>query len=191
MKMRPITWNGSGFRWSFALGGASAALMLALPTLVCGNGVGAFFATIALAALMAFALLVVAVIKMRRNGLAVLAMLCTFLMLAWALFRTSNDLRWSARWLVHSRSYKAKVVNQPSPEDGTLKHVEWDGWGFAGSYTSVYLVFDPSDRLARATKQHSPVKVSGIPCPVVSVHRLERSWYTVLFYTETDWEYCG
>jgi hypothetical protein len=84
------------------------------------------------------------------------------------------------------------VLNQPVPPDGTLKHTEWDGWGFAGAGdTTVYLVMDPSDKLAEAARSHSSGKFNGIPCAAVNVHRLERDWYTVMFYTDTVWDYCG
>lgn len=36
----------------------------------------------------------------------------------------------------------------------------------------------------------NPGKYPGIPCEVVRVRRLEKNWYTVLFYTEQDWNNC-
>jgi hypothetical protein len=72
-----------------------------------------------------------------------------------------------------------------------LKHVEWDGWGFAGSDTVVYLVFDPDNSLASAARIGAPGKLHGIPCEVPHVRRLEHQWYTVLFYTDTDWDHCN
>lgn len=50
-----------------------------------------------------------------------------------------------ARWQVWSRSYKAEVLAQPNSAIEELKHIEWDGWGWAGMGTTVYLVFDPTD----------------------------------------------
>jgi hypothetical protein len=38
--------------------------------------------------------------KVRRNSRAVLAMVCLFIVLAWALFKSSDDLRETARWLL-------------------------------------------------------------------------------------------
>jgi hypothetical protein len=132
------------------------------------------------------------VTRWRQNSRAVLAMVCTFLVLAWVLFRFSDSLRTAARWLVRSQNYKTQLLNHPTPSDGSLKHIEWDGWGFAGGGdTTVYLVLDPSDRLSEAAESHLPGKFSGIPCKAVRVHRLERYWYTVLFYTDTAWNYCG
>ena len=102
-------------------------------------------------------------------------MVGTFLVLAWVLFRFFDSLRTTARWLVRSQNYKTQLLNQPTPLDGSLKHIEWDGWGFAGAGdTTVYLVQDPSDRRSEAAESHLPGKFSGIPCKAVRVHRLER-----------------
>src|SRR5580698_10876482 len=68
-----------------------------------------------------------------------------------------------ARWLIWSRSYKAEVLAQPDSSNEELKHIEWDGWGWAGMDTTVYLVFDPTDSLSRADPRH-PEKYKGIPC---------------------------
>ena len=92
-----------------------------------------------------------------------------------------------ARWLVWSRSYKAEVLAQPDSANKELKHIEWDGWGWAGMDTTVYLVFDPTDSLSQAANSHHSGKYSGIPCEVHLVRRLEDKWYTVQFYTNYDW----
>ena len=84
-----------------------------------------------------------------------------------------------------SGGYKARVLAQPSGEE--LKHAEWDGWGFAGADTTVFLVFDPTDSLAEELGAQPPVKARGLPCEVVRVRRLDSQWYAVLFYTETYW----
>ena len=90
------------------------------------------------------------------------------------------------RWLLLSESYKAKVLAQPSNEQ--LKHAEWDVWGFpASGDTTVFLVFDPTDSLARESEALPPVNARGLPCEVVRVRRLDRQWYAVLFYTDTYW----
>jgi hypothetical protein len=92
-----------------------------------------------------------------------------------------------ARWLLWSRSYKTEVLVQPSSANGELKHIEWDGWGWAGMDTTVYLAFDPSDSLSQAASSRQPGKYSGIPCEVFLVRRLESRWYTVCFYTNYEW----
>jgi len=55
----------------------------------------------------------------------------------------------------------------------------------------VYVVFDPNDSLAAAARIGSAGKFSRIPCDVWRVRRLENRWYTVFFYTYTDWEHCS
>jgi hypothetical protein len=92
-----------------------------------------------------------------------------------------------ARWLVWSRSYKAEVLAQPNSANEELKHIEWDGWGWAGMDTTVYLVFDPTESLSQAASNRRPGKYRGIPCEVFLVRRLESHWYTVWFYTNYEW----
>jgi hypothetical protein len=183
--------RGSRFNWWLPAWGALGALIVLLPTLIWGNDVVAFFGSIPLAVIVLVILLAVAPVKVRRQALAVAAMICIFVVLVWSCFRSSDDLRTTTRWLIHSQSYKAQVLHQPMPSDGSLQHIEWDGWGFAGADTTVYLVNDPSDRLYEATGKHAPGKFIGLPCKVARVHRLESHWYTVLFYTDTDWNHCA
>ena len=91
------------------------------------------------------------------------------------------------RWLVWSRSYKAEVFAQRNPANGELKHIEWDGWGWGGEDTTVYLVFDPTDSLSAASQEHRPGKFNGIPCEVPLIERMEKNWYVVRFYTDEWW----
>jgi hypothetical protein len=91
------------------------------------------------------------------------------------------------RWLVWSRSYKAAVLAEPNSPNEELKHIEWDGWGWGGEDTTVYLVFDPSDSLSAASQEHRAGKFNGIPCEVPLVERREQNWYVVWFYTDERW----
>lgn len=91
------------------------------------------------------------------------------------------------RWLLRSAHYKAQVLAQPDPGAGKLRHSEWDGWGFAGEDTTVFLAFDPTDSLAAAVSRQAPVNAATLPCEVARVRRLESHWYAVLFYTDTYW----
>lgn len=101
------------------------------------------------------------------------------------------EIRDTARWLVLSRYYKQIVLAQPQSASGGLKHIEWDATGFAGVANNTnYLVFDPADTLATAAKGHRPGKVTGIPCEVLFVRRLESHWYAVFFYTDENWDGC-
>ena len=83
-----------------------------------------------------------------------------------------------------SQRYKSEVLAQSGGTTGELKHIEWDGWGWAGQDTTVYLVFDSTDSLAVAAANHAPGKFNGTPCEVAQVRRLESHWYTVQFYTD-------
>lgn len=105
----------------------------------------------------------------------------------WVVIGHSSALGTSARWLLRSQQYKAEVFTLPNVTNGELKHIEWDGWGWGGQDTIVYLVFDPTDSLSHAASSHQPGKYNGIPCEVFLVHRLESHWYTVQFYTNQDW----
>jgi len=96
------------------------------------------------------------------------------------------------RWFLLSKHYKAQVMAQPNTQNGNLKHIAWEGWGFPGVGDSVvYLVFDPKDALSAPATDRSHGTFSGIPCEVYRVDRLENGWYTVFFYTETDWDHCS
>ena len=122
------------------------------------------------------------------SHLSILSLFVGLLVTAWLI--TKNDD--AIRWMLRSQSYKNQVLALPKPADGYLKHVEWDGWGFAGAGdTVVYLVFDPNNSLAPVIHEKVSAKVSGIPCAVPKINRLESQWYTVLFYTDTDWEHCA
>jgi hypothetical protein len=68
----------------------------------------------------------------------------------------------TARWLLWSRDYKSKVLSQPSSSRGDLKHIEWDGWGWAGMNTAVYLVFDPTDSLSPAAKNQRTINLADL-----------------------------
>jgi hypothetical protein len=96
----------------------------------------------------------------------------------------------SARWLLKSRKYKSEVLLEPTGLNGELKHIEWDGWGWGRNDTTVYLVFDPNNALAHGATSGLAGKYPGIPCEVYRVRRLENRWYTVQFYTESDWNHC-
>lgn len=102
-----------------------------------------------------------------------------------------KTIRDSGRWLLWSRSYKAELMRQQKPSNGGFRHMEWDGWGWAGAGDTVeYLVFDPKDSLSAAASR-TKGKLNGLPCEVPTVHRLESQWYAVVFYTDYDWDHCS
>jgi hypothetical protein len=96
-------------------------------------------------------------------------------------------VRVTAKWLLYSHHFKTEVLAQSGSKAGDFKHIEWDGWGWAGSDTTVYLVFDPSDSLSAAARKQRPGKFNGLPCEVAQVSELEPNWYSVRFYTNEFW----
>jgi hypothetical protein len=108
------------------------------------------------------------------------------MVIAW----NSYTIRSSVRWFARAHRYKAEVLAQLSV-NGQLKHLEWDGWGGlpTGDWT-VYVVFDPTDSLSVAASHRSSGKLSGIPCNVDEVRRLESHWYSVTLAMNEWWEQC-
>jgi hypothetical protein len=102
-----------------------------------------------------------------------------------------SEVKTEARWLGSSHRYKTQVLAQPSPTNGEFKHIEWDGFGWAGQDTTEYLVFDQADSLSSAASAHRSGKFAGIPCEVPNVSRLESQWYVVTFYTNDRWGRCN
>jgi hypothetical protein len=179
-----------GFNWRFLLFGTSATLLLCLlDAWLESDGLLYFFVVIPLVSLVFLVLLVAAVIsKKNRRSLATLSMLVLFWLLSFIFVKNHFAIRNAARWSLRSRHYKAEVLRQPDPPTGELKHIDWDGWGFPGAGdTNVYLVFDPTDSLTPSVKNRQPGKLSGIPCSVPQMSRLERQWYAVTFYTDERW----
>jgi hypothetical protein len=80
----------------------------------------------------------------RLLALSVIAVIASVLI--WNFSEVKNE----ARWLLSSRHYKSEVYAQLAPTRGEFKHIEWDGWGWAGQDTTAYLVFDPADSLSLA-----------------------------------------
>src|SRR5580658_10163877 len=104
-------------------------------------------------------------------------------LIAW---NCSYTIRTAVRWAERSERYKSEVLALPKVT-GELKHIEWDGWGWAGQDTTVYLVFDPADSLSTPARNHAHGKFNGIPCEVAGVTQLEDHWYAVQFYTNEFW----
>jgi hypothetical protein len=130
-------------------------------------------------------LLILAIVK--RHVGSLLALLIFWAVSA-VLIKNYSAVRDECRWLAWSHQYKARLLAQGSSANAELKHIEWDGWGFPGAGdTTVYLVFDPTDALSAAARSHQPGKFGGLPCEVYLVHRLERHWYAVRFYTQEMW----
>jgi len=129
--------------------------------------------------------------KDRRKRLTLLSTLAAVWAVAVSVFAYQGQVRKTARWFVWSHTYKEKVLAQQAPANGELRHLEWDGWGWGGQDTTVYLVLDPQDSLSLAAASHQSGKFAGIPCEVPKVSRLESQWYAVTFYTNQEWSRCN
>lgn len=126
-----------------------------------------------------------------RTRLMVIATLLSYWLISGLIFRHFSEVRDASRWLFQAQTYKASVLALPVPPNGDFRHVEWEGWGFAGAGdTTVYLVVDPSDSLSGPAKNHLIGKFTGVSCAAYRIHRLEKHWYTVAFYTDTSWGQC-
>ena len=100
----------------------------------------------------------------------------------------SHPIRTAGRWAFNSGTYKTQVLSQAAPSPGDYRHIEWDGWGWGGNDTVVYLIYDPQDRLS--AQGGSTFMLDGKPCEVSGVRRLERAWYAVTFSTGAAWNDC-
>ena len=143
-----------------------------------------------LSLLFAACLVFFALRKKRTPNVSVFLVLPAYWVITAAFFVGRSDIRTHARWLLSAKPLKASLLNQPLPANGEFRHMEWDGWGWAGIDTNVYLVFDPADSLESAAKNHLSGRFPGIPCAVARVRRLERNWYSVEYYTDARWNEC-
>lgn len=118
-------------------------------------------------------------------------MAVVFVWACWGMAHHPFLVRAETRWLFGSNYYKNLVLAEPLPKDGSLRHVEWDGSGFAGTANNhVYLAYDPHDLLPTQLRVHSFGRFEGIPCGVVEMHRLAEHWYFVKPYTDYTWDEC-
>jgi hypothetical protein len=183
--------EGDRFNWRLPLSGALGACVVFLPIMVYGSDIALILYILGVAPVIGIlSLATVAIRKRLREPLSILLTLVAYVTVTGALLMNYGALRPALRWLVWSHRYKAELLAAPDSANGELKHIEWDGWGWGGQDTVVYLVFDPTDSLSAAAKSHSPGKFRGIPCEVPLVRRLEGRWYSVVFHTDTDWHHC-
>jgi hypothetical protein len=126
----------------------------------------------------------------RRRVMATAGVLALIIIVA-AFVWVYEPTRTGIRWLVESRDYKARVMAEAAPENGELRHAEWDMSGMVGMETAQYLVYDPKDSLAGAAASGEAGKFNGIPCKVPKLKRMESGWYVVTAYTAQYWGVCG
>ena len=187
--MTTVSTDGRRIPWKYPASAAVGALLLFIPSL----RANADFAEILYILASAFIVIVLTTFLVFRKDRrpAILSALIVFTSASLMLATHNYEVRSQLRWTFASARYRESILNQPTSTNGKLRHGEWEGWGWAGMDTTVYLVFEPTDRLASEIKSHSSGKFSGIPCEVSRAHRLQKNWYYVIFYTNTVWEYCG
>jgi hypothetical protein len=185
-----------GFNWRMQLYAALIALVLFIAINICPSDTALLLYIFLVAPLLLGSTICLAIFvvfsKNRRQYLGLVPTLAIFYAISAATFWHGFDIRSAARWLVWSNDYKARVLAQPQPPNGELKHIDWDGWGEFAQDFSVFLVFDPNDSLSGPANNGQYGKFNGIPCKVDVVHRMESHWYTVLFegYVNASWDSC-
>jgi hypothetical protein len=141
--------------------------------------------------LFALALLATSLARKRKPSKVYLLMLPVYWVVSAILFVNHPDLRLWTRWLLHFGALKASVLREPMPTQGELRHVEFDGWGWAGMDTVEYLIYDPTDSLEATVAARSKGRLPGIPCEVPLVRRMEHHWYVAMYYTNAEWNNCA
>ena len=143
-----------------------------------------------LVAILAGLVLIARVVAARSS--AALVILALYLPAAFVLSRETNDypFRATLRWTAYGNDARAATLGSPA-RGGELRHTAWDGWGWFGTDTETYLVFDPRDSLARKAGSARPGTVRGLPCAPDRVERLEPHWYAVRFFTDESWDRCA
>jgi hypothetical protein len=178
------------FRLIIAPSLAVAGLLAFLPLQFADRDI----ADVGFAALAFIVILSLIAMAIYASSWAVLLMCVGYTFAAWILLTTyHNDVRESLRWFAFSGHYKSEVLaSPPSRTPSLLRHAQWDIWGFAADDSIVYVVFDPGDSLLSASRLTSrPIRAAGVPCPVARVQRLEPRWYSVTFFTNTNWDDCS
>lgn len=163
----------------------------AFPLTSASSDDAALFYTLATAPTVCILLSILSFTSQGKQRIAVVSTFAAFLIFTAMLITHFLAIRDAVRWFAYGRILKAEVLREPNPSDASLRHVEWDGWGFAGSDTTVYLVFDPKDTMATAANERESGKFGELPCKVYRIRKRESQWYTVQFYTQTDWDNCG
>jgi hypothetical protein len=183
--------DANRMNWLMLVYGAAGTFVVSAPMLAYWSGIGWYLFTLVSTPVISLVLLlVVTFCKTPRRRQSTALLLLGYVAVTAALWKNYDELRPQLRWLLWSHRFKAELAAAPNPAKGDLKHIEWDGFGGAGSDTTAYLVLDPTDSLSTAAKRHEPGKFPGIPCEVPVVRRLERQWYSVVYYTNADWEHC-
>jgi hypothetical protein len=180
------------YNWRLSLYSLLGAFVIFVPLAISGPDLGFFAYLLLVVPSASLVLFILVILKKGHRRLSLLSMLFVFWAVSAVLLANYSIVRDTTRWILGSKIYKTEVLARPRSKSGELNHMQWDSWGFAGADTSVYLVFDPNDALAAKPEENQyPGKFDGMPCGAASVHRLEKYWYSVKFYTDTDWDHCN
>jgi hypothetical protein len=169
--------EGARFGWRMLVYGPSAAVIIFLPLLISSNTDVLYIFLIVPA--LAFTGICVLIYAAIRKDLWVALMVLAFFAVSAVMFLGQFQICTLTRWFLWSGHYKKEVLAERTPVNGDLKHIEWDGWGFAGMDSTVFLVFDPANSLAAAAHNNQFGKFKGIPCDVSDVERMDSDWYLI------------
>lgn len=180
--------------WRFTVGGAVTATLLLFLLFLYSSDTALFvmFIVTPCVAILTIVLLLLLIFR-RTRRLSVKLLLATVAFSATGIIglRTEGTLRPKVRWAFFSHKFKLQVLSQPNHPPDAFKHVEWDGWGGApvGDWTA-YVVFDPTDSLNKVADHTVSGRVSGIPCDVLDIKKMEPQWYSVTLQMNEWWEQC-
>jgi hypothetical protein len=180
--------------WRFTvIGTGTATLLLLLLFLFSGDPtLYVLFLIAPCVALLTIVLLLLLIVRRtRRRSANLLLATVAFLGTGIIGLRFQDTLRPKVRWAFFSHEFKLQVLSQPNQPLDAFKHVEWDGWGGApvGDWTA-YVVFDPADSLNKVAGRAVSGRVSGIPCDVLNIKKLEPQWYSVTLQVNESWGQC-
>jgi hypothetical protein len=169
---------------------AIAAIMADVFFVCWSPSFGIFILLLCVAPIVSLIFIALAIWAGRRTLIGLGSILLACLAATYVIGHSGDLLRSETRWWSARGTWKQRVLAQQEVP-GQLKHLDWDGWGFAAQDTEVYLVYDPSDGLRNAIGTPTGKHGVGLPCDVWKVWRLEPHWYNVVFYTNTSWDSCS
>jgi hypothetical protein len=178
------------FRWSIAAYAVVATSIVSISIDLSNSwDLLGFLYVLLIVPIIAICMLAVCVFKAIRRkpraSASLVAALIVYCSVSFLMVKGSADLHGEILWLLHSKQYKAEVLAQPA--DGSLKHIEWYGWGMFAQDTSAYLTYDPSNSLAH--RDPATGRFGVLRCDEVwRVRRLEDHWYSVTFDTNEVWD---
>lgn len=180
-------------RWKALAVTAAASMAVYTPIIALDSDTGSilYWEALLLAFLGCFAIAFTFTITgKRRDAITLLgvAFVCTVVSIS--LFWNHYALRTTYRWAFHASAYKRRLFARHDSDPNGMIYMDWDGWGMAGSDTEAYLVHDPTDRLRFSSRGRYGLRAQGLACEVWKIRRLEKEWYSVVFFTNEGWGAC-